>query len=76
MRGTPLTIAFQLAIRTGTGRERLRLLQALRLLAAGDPVTSVALDLGYASTSAFIFMFKRAIGTTPGRYFRTPSTRV
>jgi AraC-like DNA-binding protein len=56
-------------------RERLRLLQALRLLAAGDPVTSVALDLGYASTSAFIFMFKRAFGTTPGRYFRTPSTR-
>jgi AraC-like DNA-binding protein len=50
-------------------RERLRLLRALRLLAANEPVTNVALDLGYASTSAFIAMFKRAFGTTPRRYF-------
>ena len=29
----------------------------------------IALDLGYESTSAFIAMFKRTMGTTPSRYF-------
>ncbi len=42
---------------------------ALRKLAAGEPVTAVALDLGYESQSAFIAMFRRALGVTPGRYF-------
>lgn len=51
-------------------RERLTLLNALRLLASGNAVTNVALDLGYASPSAFIAMFKRAFGTTPLRYYR------
>jgi AraC-like DNA-binding protein len=51
-------------------RERLRLLHALRLLAAGEAVTNVALELGYASASAFIAMFRRAVGTTPSRYYR------
>ena len=53
----------------GRWRQQLRLLQALRLLAAGRPVTAVALEVGYESTSAFIAMFKRALGTTPRRYF-------
>lgn len=39
-------------------------------LAQGTPVTTLALDLGYDSPSAFIAAFKRAFGTTPGRYFR------
>lgn len=52
-------------------RERLKLLQALPMLAAGNAVTNVALDLGYASPSAFIAMFKRALGTTPSRYYKT-----
>jgi AraC-like DNA-binding protein len=51
-------------------RERLKLLHALRLLAAGSAVTNVALELGYASPSAFIAMFKRAFGTTPSKYYR------
>jgi len=50
-------------------RQRLRLIHALRLLAEGQPVTSVALEAGYDSTSAFIAMFKKTIGTTPSRYF-------
>jgi AraC-like DNA-binding protein len=49
-------------------RQRLRLLHALRLLAAGEPVTNVALEAGYDSTSAFISMFRRELGTTPSRY--------
>jgi AraC-like DNA-binding protein len=50
-------------------RQQARLFAALTRLAAGAPVTAVALDLGYDSPSAFIAMFRRALGTTPGRYF-------
>jgi len=49
-------------------RQRLRLLHALRLLASGEPVINVALEAGYASTSAFVAMFRRELGTTPSRY--------
>jgi AraC-like DNA-binding protein len=52
----------------GRWRQQLRLLHALRLLAGGEPVTAVALDAGYQSTSAFISMFKKALGSTPLRY--------
>lgn len=50
-------------------RQQARLLRALERLAAGDPVTTVALDLGYDSPSAFISMFRSRLGATPGRYF-------
>ncbi|QLA17611.1 helix-turn-helix domain-containing protein [Desulfolutivibrio sulfoxidireducens] len=50
-------------------RRQATLLVALRKLAAGESVTAVALDLGYESQSAFIAMFRRALGVTPGRYF-------
>ncbi|MCB2101803.1 MAG: helix-turn-helix transcriptional regulator, partial [Rhodobacterales bacterium] len=53
----------------GQWRQQARLLAALTLLAEGRPVTTVALDLGYDSQSAFIAMFRRAFGVTPGRYF-------
>ena len=53
----------------GKWRQQLRLLYALRLLAAGRPVTAVAFDVGYESASAFIAMFKRTLGVTPHRYF-------
>nr|WP_226093502.1 AraC family transcriptional regulator [Dickeya oryzae]MCA6992346.1 AraC family transcriptional regulator [Dickeya oryzae] len=49
-------------------RQRVRLLRALELLAAGKPVTAVALGLGYDNVSAFIALFRRVFGTTPGRY--------
>lgn len=54
----------------GRWRQRARLLHAMRLLASGNSVTAVALAVGYESTSAFIAMFKRALGTTPGVHFR------
>jgi AraC-like DNA-binding protein len=53
----------------GRWRQQLVLLHALKLLASGESVTSVALELGYESTSAFISMFKRALGSTPRRYY-------
>jgi AraC-like DNA-binding protein len=58
----------------GRWRQQLRLLHALQLLAAGRPVTAVALEVGYESASAFIAMFKRTLGTTPHRYFTVPGT--
>jgi AraC-like DNA-binding protein len=57
-------------------RQRLRVIHALRLLASGESVTSVALDVGYASTSAFIAMFKRELGTTPRRIWKEKSSAV
>ncbi|MEX2247414.1 MAG: helix-turn-helix transcriptional regulator [Dehalococcoidia bacterium] len=53
----------------GAWRQQLRLLEAMRLLSAGTPVTEVGLRTGYESTSAFIAMFRRAMGEPPGRFF-------
>ncbi|MEH6527118.1 MAG: helix-turn-helix transcriptional regulator [Sneathiella sp.] len=52
----------------GKWRQQRRLLAGISLLTEGQPVTNVALDLGYESVSAFIAMFKSALGTTPSRY--------
>ncbi|MBB4004173.1 AraC family transcriptional regulator [Aurantimonas endophytica] len=53
----------------GQWRQRLHLIVALRELASGATVQKVSGDLGYESATAFIVMFKKALGTTPGRYF-------
>jgi AraC-like DNA-binding protein len=57
----------------GKWRQQLRLLNALRELAKGRSVTEVALDVGYDSPSAFIAMFRGALGTTPTKYFADAS---
>ena len=54
----------------GAWRQRLRLLLAIGRLAEGQAVTSVALDLGYESPSAFVAMFRRELGAPPTRYLR------
>ncbi|MFE6287801.1 AraC family transcriptional regulator [Streptomyces sp. NPDC057877] len=51
-------------------RTQLRLHHALILLAEGTPVTRVAALCGWSSTSAFIDVFRRALGHTPGAYAR------
>ena len=53
----------------GAWRQQVRLVDALGRLAAGQPVTDVALDLGYQSPSAFTSMFRRVLGDAPTRYF-------
>jgi len=53
----------------GQWRQQIRILEALRRLGMDEPVTTVALELGYDSPSAFISMFKKALGKTPGQYF-------
>ncbi|WP_460916512.1 helix-turn-helix transcriptional regulator [Plantactinospora veratri] len=49
-------------------RTQLRLHHALVLLADNKPVTVVAHRCGWSSTSAFIDVFRRTFGHTPGAY--------
>ncbi|HLL34932.1 MAG TPA: helix-turn-helix transcriptional regulator [Streptomyces sp.] len=51
-------------------RTQLRLHHALVLLADDTPVTTVANLCGWSSTSAFIDVFRRAFGHTPGAHPR------
>jgi AraC-like DNA-binding protein len=53
----------------GAFRRGARLLYALERLAQGGEVARIAAELGYQSDSAFIYMFRRSLGTTPSRYF-------
>jgi AraC-like DNA-binding protein len=49
-------------------RQQACLIGALPRLAAGEPVTTVAVDLGYENPAAFTLMFKRAFGSPPLTY--------
>jgi AraC-like DNA-binding protein len=51
----------------GLWRQKVRLLDSIRLLAEGKSVTDAALDTGYASVSAYIAAFKNTFGCTPSR---------
>lgn len=53
-----------------TWRQQALLLAALPRLTDGEPVTRVALDLGYDSVPAFTTMFKRVLGISPRGYLR------
>jgi len=53
----------------GKWRQQLRLLRSLQLLAAGEKISHAALEAGYSTSSAFIAMFRKALGTTPRKYF-------
>lgn len=52
-------------------RTQLRLHHALILITQGDPVTTVAVAVGFANPSAFIAAFRAAFGVTPGAYQRS-----
>lgn len=54
----------------GRWRQQLQLLVAIRLLVTGLSVQHVACELGYDSPTAFITMFKKILGQTPGRYLQ------
>jgi AraC-like DNA-binding protein len=57
----------------GKWRQQLRLLRSLQLLAAGEKISHAALEAGYSTPSAFIAMFRKALGTTPRKYFENSS---
>lgn len=66
---------------TGMGlavwRQQVRLMEAVSLLAMGQPVTTVAFDVGYESPSAFTAMFHRSFGAPPSQYRpRSPEPRM
>lgn len=54
----------------GQWRTQARLRAALPLLAAGLPAEAVARRVGYATASAFVAAFRRAVGVPPGEYVR------
>lgn len=60
----------QTGLSLSTWRQQALLFAALPRLADGEPVTRVALDLGYDSVPAFTTMFKRMLGTAPRNYLR------
>ncbi|MDN5924626.1 MAG: helix-turn-helix transcriptional regulator [Xanthomonadales bacterium] len=49
-------------------RQQARLSHALEQLGQGAGVAQIADSLGYASASAFVAMFRRCLGQSPGRY--------
>lgn len=57
---------------TGLGfvrwRQQLHVTLALRALARGASVQSVAAELGYEGASSFVTMFKKVLGSSPARY--------
>lgn len=52
----------------GQWRRQLHLVVAVQKLSIGLPVQQVADELGYDSSAAFIVMFKKALGQSPGQY--------
>jgi AraC-like DNA-binding protein/mannose-6-phosphate isomerase-like protein (cupin superfamily) len=49
-------------------RQRACIVTAVPRLAAGEPVTAIALDLGYSSPAAFTGMFTQSLGVPPSTY--------
>lgn len=67
------TLTRRFAAETGLSfaqwRQQARLLKAVELLSLREPVTAVALTVGYSSVSAFIEAFRKHFGRTPARFF-------
>lgn len=59
----------------GRWRQQLHIVIALQRLTSGLSVQSVSDDLGYESVSAFITMFKNALGKPPARYVAEQASR-
>lgn len=49
-------------------KQRMRLLQGIVMLRQRKPVTEIALNLGYGSTSAFTYAFRNMFGIPPSRF--------
>jgi len=68
------TLARHFAAETGMSlrswRRRMRLFRAIELLGGGMGVTRTAMELGYGSTSAFVYAFRLEMGSSPQVYMR------
>ncbi|XQW85193.1 AraC family transcriptional regulator [Thalassotalea piscium] len=49
-------------------RQRLNVQVAIKHIVLGDSINDIAKMLGYESSSAFIYMFKKQVGITPNHY--------
>lgn len=49
-------------------RQQLGVIFAVKWLAEGASIQQVATDLGHESIPAFATMFRKAVGTSPGKY--------
>ena len=69
---TSRTLSRRFVVETGLSftawRQHARMVRATELLARGQTVTTVALDLGYSNAGAFIALFRRIYGATPREY--------
>lgn len=61
-------VAKETGLTFGRWRQQLHLIVAIRQLAAGASVQQVSADLGYDSVTAFITMFRKALGKPPAKY--------
>lgn len=61
-------VAKETGLSFGRWRQQLHLIVAIRELASGKSVQQVSGDLGYGSVTAFIIMFKKALGKPPAKY--------
>lgn len=50
-------------------RQQIRLLISIDKLCKGEPVTSIAFDVGYSDISTFITSFRRSFGNSPKAFF-------
>ena len=70
--GSSRTLARHFLTETGITfaqwRQKARLLASLPKLARGESISSVALDLGYESPSAFSAMFRKTLGASPSSF--------
>ncbi|HRY06661.1 MAG TPA: helix-turn-helix transcriptional regulator [Hyphomicrobiaceae bacterium] len=57
-----------------TWRRRMRLFKAIELLGGGLGVTQTAMELGYGSTSAFVYAFRVEMGCSPLAYMHRHGT--
>ncbi|SDH76558.1 AraC family transcriptional regulator [Pseudomonas abietaniphila] len=58
----------------GQWRQRACVVLALSRLSSGEPITRIALDLGYESPAAFSTMFRRLTGRTPSHFLNNAAT--
>lgn len=62
------TILRETGMSFGRWRQQLGVMLAVKWLADGATIQRVAGDLGYESVPSFVTMFRKVLGTSPGRY--------
>jgi len=60
----------------GRWRQQLCVVLAVKWLAGGASIQQVTADLGYESVPSFVTMFRKALGTSPGRYMAERHSRL